>query len=130
MGRTSNAVKDEWNRKHYTPVKVAVKHETATGFKAACVADGVSMASVLSDFMDGYANPTQEKKSALVSVKTLRDRRKAMAMVCALITEMRDAEEAYMDRMPESLQNSSRYEDADERLGKLDEVFDAINDIY
>ena len=131
MGKTSNTVKDEWNKKHYTPVKVAVKHETAAGFKAACAAAGTSMASVLSDFMDKYAGgATREKKTAPASVKTLRDRRKAMSLINTLITDMRNAEEEYMDRMPESLQGSERYDEAEERLGKLDEAIDIISDIY
>jgi len=130
MGKTSNAAKDEWNKNHYTPIKVAVKHEIAAGFKAACAAAGTSMASVLSDFMDKYASPTQEKRPVTISVKTLRDRRKAMVMIYALITEMRDAEEEYMCRMPENLQGSTRYDEADERLEKLDEAIDIIGDIY
>ena len=131
MGKTSNTVKDQWNKKHYTPVKVAVKHETAAGFKTACTAAGTSMASVLSDFMDKYAcGTTQEKKNAPVNVKTLRDRRKAMSMIQTLITEMRNAEEGFMNRMPENFQGSDRYDEAEERLEKLDEAIDIISDIY
>jgi len=130
MGKTSNTAKDKWNKMHYTPVKVAVKHETAAGFKAACVVAGSSMASVLSDFMDKYARTAQEKAPAPANVKTLRDRRKMMSMVYTLITEIRDAEEDYMNRMPENLRGSSRYDAADERLGKLDEAIDIIGDIY
>jgi len=130
MGKTSSTVKDKWNKKHYTPVKVAVKPETAAAFKAACAAAGSSMASVLSDFMGKYTGAAQEKAHVPVSVKTLRDRRKAMLMIYSLITEMRDAEEKFMNRMPENLQGSSRYDDADERLGKLDDAIDIIGDIY
>jgi hypothetical protein len=130
VGKTSNAAKQTWNKNHYTQIKVAVKHQTAAGFKAACAAAGTSMVSELAGFMDEYTNPAEVKETAPIRVKTLGDRRKAMARICSLMTEVRDAEEEYMNRIPENLQSSSRYDDADERLGKLDEAIDIISDIY
>ena len=130
MGKTSNAAKQMWNKNHYTQIKVAVKHQTAAGFKAACATSGISMASELAGFMEEYINPTEGKETLQIRVKTLGDRRRAMAMLCTLMTEIRDAEEDYMNRIPENLQGSSRYDDADERIGKLDEVIDIISDIY
>jgi len=130
MGRTSNAAKQEWNKKHYTTVKVAVKHETAAVFKSACADAGASMASVLGSFMEKYAGIALEGIPARINVKTLRNRRKAMAVVHTLIAEIRNAEEEYMNNMPENLQGSSRYDEADERLGQLDEAINIIGDIY
>lgn len=130
MGKTSSQTKQKWNEKHYIPVKALVKPGIAAAFKAACADAGTSMASELSNFMDMYANPPQKNMNAAINVKTLGSRRKAMALIHALMIEMRDAEEELMDNMPENLRSSSRYEDADERMSKLDEALDFIDDIY
>ena len=130
MSEKLNALKQEWGEEHYTTVKVTVKHETAAGFKAVCTAAGASMESVLGSFMDKYTGTPQECTPTRISVSSLRDRRKAMAMVNAMITEIRNAEEDYLNNTPESLQSTSRYDEADERLGKLDEAIEAIGDIY
>ena len=91
---------------------------------------GTPMASELTDLMAGFTNPSKGLKTAITNVKSLRNRRKVMALICTLITSLRDAEEEFMNNMPENLKNSSRYDDADERLEKLDEVIDIIGDIY
>jgi len=129
MGKTSSQAKQKWNNKHYSTIKASVKPQTAAVFKAACAAAGTSMASELANFMETYANPPREK-ALPPNVKTLGNRRKAMAVIIALMAEMRDAEENYMNNMHENFQSSSRYEEADERLGSLDEALDAVRDIY
>jgi len=88
------------------------------------------MASELSNFMEMYANPPQENTKATANVKTLGNRRKAMALIHALMIEMRNAEEELMNNTPENLRSSSRYEDADEHMSRLDEALDIIDDIY
>jgi hypothetical protein len=130
MGKTSNAVKQKWNAKHYVQVKASVKPQTAETFKAACVAGGVSMAGELARFMESFANPPEEKSIANISVKTLKDRRQALNIVRTLITEIRNAEVGYLDRTPKNLQGSSRYEMAEERVEKLADALDAIDEIY
>jgi hypothetical protein len=130
MGKTSNAVKQKWNTKHYVQVKASVKPETAEMFKAACLAGGVSMAGELACFMESFANPAEEKAIAAFRVKTLKDRRQAMNIARALITEIRGAEEGYLSRIPINLHSSSYYERAEDRIDKLSEVLDAIDEIY
>ena len=46
------------------------------------------------------------------------------------MSEMRDAEENYMSNTHENFHNTSRYEEADERLGRLDEALELVSDIY
>ncbi|MDR1538416.1 MAG: hypothetical protein LBU32_10560 [Clostridiales bacterium] len=130
MGKTSNAAKQKWNASHYTQVKASVKPETAASFKAACAAAETTMASELGRFMNECARTAQKQTDPAANVRTLGDRRKAMALVCRLIAEIRDAEEEYMDNMPESLRNSTKYEMAEERLEKLTDALDAVEDIY
>jgi len=129
MGKTSNMAKQQWNSAHYVQIKVQVKPETASAFKAACAASGTSMASELSAFMEEFASPPQGALP-LVKVKTLGNRRKAMSLVYRLLTEIRDAEEGFLENMPENLQGSSRYEMAEERLDRLSEVLEAADGLY
>jgi len=129
MGKTSSQAKQRWNEQHYTSIKVAVKPQTATDFKAACAAAGTSMAAELANFMNIYVNPPPERHIPQ-NVKTLGNRRKAMSVILTLMTEMRDAEDEFMNNMPENLQGSSRYEDADERLTSLVEALETIKDLY
>lgn len=129
MGKTSNNAKQRWNAAHYATIKVCVKPEIAAAFKAACAASGTSMASELSAFMEAFANPQQNGLS-LAKVKTLGDRRKAMCAINNLLAEMRDAEEAFLDHMPENLRSSSRREMAEERLDRLSDALAAADGIY
>jgi len=129
MGKTSNSAKQRWNSANYTQIKANVKPETASAFKAARAASGTSMASELIAFMEEFANPSQNTIS-LARVKTLGDRRKAMCSVIKLLTDIHDAEEAFLENMPENLQNSPRYEMAEERLERLSEAMDAAEGIY
>ena len=129
MGKTSNISKQQWNSAHYTQIKVYVKPDTACAFKAACAAADTSMACELSAFMEEFASPS---KASLpyVKLKTLGNRRKAMRLVVKLLLEIHDAEEAYVTNTPENLQNSSRFEMAEDRLERLEEALESVEDIY
>jgi hypothetical protein len=50
----SNRAKQKWNANHYAQIKVSVNREIASEFKAACVSSNISMAKVLSDYMQKY----------------------------------------------------------------------------
>jgi len=152
MGKTSNIAKQKWNSAHYVQIKAHIKPEIASDFKAACVASGTTMASELSAFMEEFANqqqgalsPTkvkalgyrrerfanpQQNALSLIKVKTLGDRRKAMSLVINLLTELHDAEEVFLENMPENLHSSLRYEMAEERLEKLSDALEVTDGIY
>jgi len=130
LGKTSNAAKQKWLASHYTQVKFSTKPETAATFKAACAAAGATMAGTLSAFMLKYAGQPAEQVGPPVSVKTLKDRRKAAAFVHNIITALLDAEERYIGNAPENLCGSQPYEMAEERVSKLQEVLDAMDDVY
>ena len=130
MGKTSNAAKQKWNASHYTQVKFSTKPETAAAFKAACVAAGDSMAGALSRFMLKYTGQPNEQRQAPVSVKTLKDRRKTAVIVHNIIAALLDAEEKFVNNAPENLCESPRYEMAQERISKLQDVLDAMDEVY
>lgn len=130
MGKTSNAAKQKWNASHYTQVKFSTKPETAAAFKAACKAAGDSMAGALSAFMLRYAGQLKEQRQPPVIVKTLKDRRKTAVFVHNIIAALLDAEERFVNNAPENLSDSPRYEMAEERISMLQEVLDAMDEIY
>jgi hypothetical protein len=74
--------------------------------------------------------PTQVAAMPAVRVKTLKERRKTAAMACGIITALLDAEENFVDRTPDNLRGSTRCEMAMERISKLQEVLDALEEIY
>ena len=136
MGKTSNAVKQKWNSNHYKQVKFSTKPETAAAFKAACAAEGSTMAGTLSEFILKYAGQTAGQSQSgrqsqpEVSVKTLKDRRKAAGFVHNIVTALLKAEENFIENAPKNLASSTRYEMAEERVSKLQELLDAIDEVY
>jgi len=130
LGKTSNAAKQKWNSKNYQQVKISIKPETAAAFKAACIAAGTSMASAMSALMLKYAEQEIENQKPTVKVKTLNDRRKTTAIVRDIIAAILDAEEMYVENTPENLCNTARYDMAVERVDKLQELLDSIEEVY
>jgi hypothetical protein len=63
-------------------------------------------------------------------LSTRRKRRKAAALAATLLERIRVAEEAYMERIPENLQGSDAYGDADFSIGLLDEAIEAVGSVY
>jgi hypothetical protein len=129
MGKTSNAAKQRWNAKNYVQFKAYVKPDIANAFKAACAMSGSSIASELSAFMEEFVR-TPQTAQPYTRVKTLGDRRKTLGTVLKLLGDMRDAEEAYLGSTPDNLRGSDRYENAEDRLGRLEDAMADIEDIY
>ena len=131
MGRTSSEAKQRWNDSHYTQLKVSVSPELATAFKAKCASEGVSMASEISRFMStktsGVANPP------VVSAHpygTRQKRRKAVSNMIVILTDIKDAELGYLDRIPVNLQGSDQYEAAELTVGILEDAADKLSEAY
>lgn len=130
MGKTSNAAKQKWNASHYKQVKFSTKPETAAAFKAACETAGDTMAGALSMLMLKYAGQLNGQSQMPVIVKTLKDRRKTAAFVHNIIAALLEAEEQFVDNAPENLSETPRYEMAQERIDKLHDVLDAMDEVY
>jgi hypothetical protein len=71
-----------------------------------------------------------DKPSMAASVKTRRDRRRALEIALCQITAIRDAEERYMDNIPENLCGSINYEVAEQAVSALDEIIEMMGDVY
>jgi hypothetical protein len=113
-----------------TQVKVSVKTEVAAAFKTACVANDVSMASVLSDFMRQYAKLTAGKGGYAADLSTRRQRRAFIHEIIRQLERVRDNEERYCDNIPANLQGGSAFEDAQQCVAIMDEALDLLTSAY
>jgi hypothetical protein len=51
------------------------------------------------------------------------------AQAAEILTEVRDDEQEYMDNMPESLQSSEKYANAEEAVRRIDDAIDILDGI-
>jgi len=123
MGATSNEAKQRWKDGNYTQVNVSLPPETVTAFKAKCSAAGVSMRSEISKFMDGGV-------PAPISVKTRRDRRKAVKAMIRRLEAVIAAETGYAENIPENLQGSVFHEAAEDTVSELEEALAILSEAY
>ena len=121
--------KKRWNEKNYTQIKAHIDPELASVFKAACSRTGVSMASVLTQFMSEYSKSAKKRKLA-PDYSTRRQRRAAVKSFTQQLEMIKDAEEQCRDNTPENLQGSIVYETADEYVSQLEEVIELMDAIY
>jgi hypothetical protein len=109
-----------------TQVKVSVDSEIAVAFKRVCTASNVSMATVLSHFMAGYASTPMKRQTAAPDYSTRRRRRAAIKMIMKQLEQMKDWEERVRDNMPENLGSSAAYDAAEEAVSSLEEVIELL----
>jgi hypothetical protein len=113
----------------YTQVKISVNPELASSFKRACASANVSMASVLSQFMSGYCR-SGTKQKPLAAYGTRRQRRAAVGRMLRQLEMIKDAEEQYMGNIPENLQGSANYENAEQSVSLIEEGIDILASVY
>jgi len=108
-------------------VKITTDPDIASSFKAACAASGISMASILTQFMADYANTAVPKIKPLPGYSTRRQRRAAIQRTALQLGQIRDCEAQYQERIPENLQGSSVFENSEEFVALLDEAIAALD---
>jgi len=110
--------------KAMTQIKFTVDSDVATAFKARCADIGVSMTSVICQWMK---NARVEK-----TVKTKTDtrplRKKAVAEIIGLLNNILELESEYRDLIPE--QFTQRYETADRTCDQLSEAIACLEEAY
>ena len=70
------------------------------------------------------------KSPEMFPVGRRRDRRLALEAVICQVELIRDAEELYMDRVPDNLCGSESYEIAEQAVSILDEVIPMLGEVY
>lgn len=109
-----------------TQLKVRVAPEAAVDFKAECAAKGLSMTSAFSMLLEG----ARSLKPTIADLTTRRQRRKEVSSLIAELLRIRDAESAYMERIPENLKGGQPYEDAEQSVSIMDEAIDLLTEAY
>ena len=107
-----------------TQVKFTIEADIVSPFKARCASEGVSMASVISQFME-TCKPT---KIAAAKIDTRPQRKKAVTEYIDLIGRLMHMEEQYRDAIPE--QFVSRFETADNSCEQLAQAISCLEDAY
>jgi len=59
-----------------------------------------------------------------------RERRKAVESILATLSAIRDAEQRYLDNVPDNLQSSESFEVGERAVEALDEILDLLVEIY
>ena len=130
MASVSTQAKQRWNAEHYVQVKVSVKPETANAFKAACMASGESMASVLTRFMGQHSEAVAAKGGYAPDLSTRRQRRAATRALTVQLERIRDEEERYLNNIPDNLQGSSVFDRAEQCVSLLNEAIELLESAY
>jgi len=111
-----------------TQIKVTVEPAIAAAFKSCCIDNGVSMASILSDYMRKYSGMTQSNTSS-GSLSTRRQRRTEIAKVIQRLKKVLESEQKYISRIPENLQCSVVYETAEQWANILEETIELLSEL-
>jgi len=110
--------------KAMTQVKFTIESGIVASFKAWCALEGVSMTSVVRQWMN-VCNPTKEARAM---ASTRRHRRKSVQdMICSL-NRIMDMESKYRDGIPE--QFAQRYETADRACEMLAEAINCLEEAF
>jgi hypothetical protein len=110
-------------------VKVSVPVEVASAFKALCFASGISMAAELTRFMADFSKTAISRRKTPPDYSTKRQRRAAIHKLVCQLEQIRDCEEQYRDRIPENLQSSAAFGNAEEFISLLDTAIEALDSI-
>jgi hypothetical protein len=105
-------------------VKISVASDLAIAFKQACDAANITMTEKLSQYMAEYTNTAMKKPE--VSYTTKRQRRTAVKSIIRQLEQIKAYEERYRDNIPENLQGSIVYDNADECVSWLEESIDIL----
>lgn len=123
----------KWNAANYKQLNVALPPDLAEAFKVACEANGEPVRHVLIGLIEEY---TQKPPNALKTpgnapndyFSTRGRRKKAAQEMLRRLETLRDAEDAYMDSIPESMYN--RRESAENAVASLEEAIATLEDLY
>ena len=107
-----------------TQVKFTLETAVVSAFKRRCAAEGVSMASVVREWMK-TRNPVKEVR---LSHSTRPHRRNTVQEIIALLNSVMESEAEYRDKIPEHF--AQRYEDADSACEMLSQAISCLEDAF
>jgi len=132
LSKAANRAKNKWNSENYTQIKAYVNPEIATAFKAACVDAGISVNSVLSQYMANYCDMQTSHKPTLTAdfLSTKRNRRKKHEELLRQYIQLRDAQERANDNVHENFRETEKFEISSEIVSMMDEAIEILERIY
>jgi hypothetical protein len=107
-----------------TQIKFTIDSDIVSTFKARCAAKGISMTSVVRQWMRTI-KPTSVVKSTVLSRPK---RRIAVVEIIGLLNDILEMEEQYRDSIPE--QFAQRYEYSDHACEHLAEAIDCLREAF
>ena len=105
-------------------VKFTIDSGTAAAFKSRCANNGVSMASVISKWME----IGQPANALAMKIDTRPQRRKTALWMIAWLEELLGREEQYKDAIPEQFE--TRYETSSHTCEQLEQALSFLEDAY
>jgi len=108
-----------------TQVKFTIESEIVSAFKVRCAAEGVSMASVIRQWMTA-ALPSKDASTARVDTRP--HRRKAVMEAAAFLETVLQAEQCYRGAIPESFQ--SRIDSAETACEALEQAIECLEGAF
>jgi hypothetical protein len=110
--------------KAMTQIKFTIDTEIAAAFKARCTDIGVSMTSVICQWMKN----AQVEKTAKTKTDTRPLRKKAVAEIIGLLNNIMELESEYRDHIPE--QFTQRHETAERACDQLSEAIACLEETF
>jgi len=107
-----------------TQIKFTIDSDIVAAFRAKCMVGGVSMTSVVRQWM----STRQPAKGVEAKPLTRPKRRMAVMKIIALLEEILAMEEQYRDSIPE--QFTQRYEWSEHACEHLGEALDSLRDAF
>ena len=105
-------------------IKFTIESDIISAFKARCKSEGVSMTSVIRQYM----KTCQPAKAAKIKTDTRPLRRKAVKEIISLLKGIMQMEEQYRDNIPEKFQ--TRYESSGESCEQLSQAISCLEDAF
>ena len=104
--------------------KFTIESDIVSAFKSKCKTQGVSMTSVIREFMQ-YSKPL---KSVKIKTDTRPLRKKAVLEIIDLLKAIIQMEEQYRDHIPEQFQ--TRIESADAACEQLSQAISCLEEAF
>ena len=107
-----------------TQIKFSIDSDIVSVFKARCSSKGISMTSVIRDWM------IDRQPTGIIKPHTLSrpKRRRAVAEIIGLLEDVLEREEQYRDSIPE--QFAQRYEWSDHACEHIAEAVDSLREAF
>jgi esterase/lipase len=107
-----------------TQIKFTIESEIVAAFKTRCSSEGVSMASVVRQWM----TTRQPVKNIITNTKTRPQRKIAVQELTDLLNSIMESESDYLDNIPE--QFTQRIAAAEHACEKMGEAIECLEDAF